>query len=115
MSFRNSLAAITMAAAFSFAGCSSTGQIDVNAIVQGAQAACGFLPLISSVTAMLNANGTITSVESAVALICNSFKTQTSPTASTHLKALAPGAQVTIDVPVGNGKVVPVTGTVVGG
>jgi hypothetical protein len=90
-------------------GCPAPGTLDPAAIATACQTACGFLPLVSSVTSVLGANGTITSIESAVALICNAFKAQV---ASGKLKVAAPGSQITIDVPVGNGKVVAVTGTV---
>lgn len=109
---RSLLFAGAAALPFLTGGCSSTGTLDPAAIAAAAQAACGFLPLIASVTAVLNANGTITSVESAVKLICDSFKAQTT-SASSHLRAPAPGQQITIDVDVGNGKHVPCTGTVV--
>jgi hypothetical protein len=102
--------AVTGLACASLLACSPTGQLDPTAIATACQTACGFLPLVSSVTSVLNANGTITSIEAAVQAICNAFTAQA---ASGKLKALAVGSQITIDVPVGGGKVVAATGTVV--
>lgn len=103
------LFALLLAPALALGSCTSTGQPDVQKIVDACKTACGFVPTVGSIIAIFTADPTIASVQAVVDLICKGFQaSQAAPQA----KRATAGQTATFDITV-NGKTVIVTGQAV--